>query len=253
MLLLLDELAVAPHPGAHLVGRTLLERVEIEEPGFQCIFGSVRAEASLGRVQRLRFPRKLLALVLAPVAPGVVRGERVLVVDHERAARVEVLEEAAQRLGVTLAIAPQPEAAADEDRLVGARRVELVHRLHEEGRREPCALRLLAADRDHVAGDVTTVDVEPGEQEWDEQSPGAAGDVESRLAALDVLLEVGDLRPVLGELGPPLRHEPVVPGRRGVRCHGCPPRLVSSKSEREPRRSRRRFADRSRRREESSR
>ena len=123
--------------------------------------------------------------------------------------------EAPQGFEVAPAIAAQPEGAADEDRPVAPRRIELVHGLDEEGRRQPIARRLLAAERDHVRGDVAAVDVEAGAEIGEEQATRSAGHVERGLAVpLDERPEVVDLRPALVELGPPLGHQPVVPGLR---------------------------------------
>ena len=102
--------------------------------------------------------------------------------------------EALQGLEVSIAIASQAKRTAHEDRLVPARQVELVHRLHVQIRRQPFAHRLLLTDRDHVRGDVATVYVQPGSEVGEEQPTGPARDVERRLAVvLDELLEVGDL------------------------------------------------------------
>ena len=67
-----------------------------------------------------------------------------------------------QPLDVLLPRAAEAEAAADEDRPVAARQVELVHRLRVQVRREPLARRRLAAVLEHVGRDVAAVDVEPG-------------------------------------------------------------------------------------------
>jgi hypothetical protein len=88
-----------------------------------------------------------------------------------------------------------------------------VDRLLVEVRTKTLALRRLAAEREHVGGDVAAVDVEPGAKKRHEEATGAAGDVERRLAAfLDDAPEVRDLRPADVELGPPARDNAVVPG-----------------------------------------
>src|SRR5438132_218096 len=106
MLLLADELTVAPHSGAHFVGRTLLQRVKINRSRLQRVLRSVRSTPSLRLLERFPRSRNFSTLILAPVAPRVVRGVRVLVVENERAAGFEVLVETTQRLGVAFAVAP---------------------------------------------------------------------------------------------------------------------------------------------------
>ena len=92
-----------------------------------------------------------------------------------------------------------------------------MHRLRPQGRRESLALGLVTAARDHVLGDVTAVDVQPGAQERNEQSARPARDVERRAAAaFHVAPEVRDLEraEVVVELGPVVRDQSVVPGLR---------------------------------------
>ena len=165
-----------------------------------------------------------------------------MVVENERAAGFEVLVETTQRLGVAFAVAPKPEAAADKDSSVGARRVELVHRLHEERRRKRFTLGFLVAERDHVRRDIAAVDVESGSEVPDEQTAGAAGNVESRLTFLDVLLKLRDLGAIFVELGPLPRNEAVVPGLWRVRHVSGPPlsiRRCEQKAEQQRRACRR--------------
>src|SRR3954465_1096095 len=142
-----------------------------------------------------------------------------------------MLVEAAKRLEILLACAPEPERTADEDRPVPPRRLELVHRLHEERRRQSLARRFLAAERDHVRRDVAAVDVEAGTKVRDQQPACPASDVERRLtASLDVPPEVGNLvRPELVvELRPPPRDQAVVPGLRSA-VQPLPPRSRCSR------------------------
>jgi hypothetical protein len=89
-----------------------------------------------------------------------------------------------------------------------------VHRLDEERRCEPFGFGLCPAERDHVGGDITAVDVESCAEKGNQEAAGPARDVERRLTAFDVALEVGDLRAILVELGPPLGDEAVVPRLR---------------------------------------
>ncbi len=70
---------------------------------------------------------------------------------------------------------PSPNAAADDDRPVAARQVELVHRLRVEvRRRQPLALAPLTDALEHVGRDVGAVDVEPGLEIRHQQPPRAA-------------------------------------------------------------------------------
>jgi hypothetical protein len=219
VLLFADELTVLPHSRAHLVHDDLLQRIEIDDARVECVLGAVGTAAPLRGFEGLPRPRDHFAFGLDPVTPRISAGVRILVVDDEHAAGLELLLEPPQRQSILLASASEPESPADENGLVATRRIELVHRLDEERRSEPLALGLLPAERDHVRRHVAAVDVEPGSEVRDEQPSGAAGDVERRLTALDVLLEVRDLGTVLVELGPPLRDEPVVPGLRDL-IHG---------------------------------
>jgi hypothetical protein len=140
------------------------------------------------------------------------------VVEEQRPPGLEVLVEALERLEILRAVAAEREAAADHDRPVGARWIELVHRLDEECRRQPLALSTLAAEGDHVLRDVAAVHVQPGAQVRKQQPARPAGDVEGGLAVtLDEAPEVVDLSPALVELGPPFGNEAVVPG---LRRHG---------------------------------
>ena len=134
--------------------------------------------------------------------------------------------EAAERLDVVLALPAQAEAAADDDRPVAARQVELVHGLRVQVRGQTLRLGTLAAEGQHVGGDVAAVDVEAGLQKRYEQASGAAGDVERGLPRLDEAPEVRDLRAGSVELRPPLRDEPVVPRLRLAHpcAHGYAPR-----------------------------
>jgi hypothetical protein len=84
-------------------------------------------------------------------------------------------------------------------------------------------LGFLAAERDHVRRDIAAVNVESGSKVRDEQTAGAAGNVERRLTSLDVLLKVRDLGAIFVELGPPPRNEAVVPGLWRVRHVSGPP------------------------------
>ena len=61
-----------------------------------------------------------------------------------------MLVDAAEAFDVVLAMTAQTEAAANDDRAVAARRVELVQRLREEPSLQAFALEALAAERDHV-------------------------------------------------------------------------------------------------------
>ena len=87
-----------------------------------------------------------------------------------------------------------------------------MHRLRVERRCETFARRRLATQREHVLGDVAAVDIEAGSEIREQQAPGAAGDVQSRLPRFDVPLEVLDLLAALVELGPPAGNDAVMPG-----------------------------------------
>ena len=128
--------------------------------------------------------------------------------------------QAAQRLGVLRACAPEAEDAADDDRPVAPRRIEPVQGLDEQRRLEALAARTLPAERDHVGGGVAAVDVDPGLEPGDQEPAGSAAGVEHRLRVLDVPPEVLDLRAVGVEVRPPLGDEPVVPCLR--RLHALP-------------------------------
>ena len=166
-----------------------------------------------------------MPILLEPVLPQVAVCVRHLVVEHERASRLELVEDAPQALGVVLAVAAEPESAADEDRPVRPRDVELVQGLCVEARRiEAFSRGPLAREREHVGRDVAAVDVELGTQVGHEQAARAAGCVKCRLTGFDEAAEVVDLRTVEVELRPPTRDETVVPGlRRGAVRHADAP------------------------------
>src|SRR3954466_7227555 len=119
-------------------------------------------------------------------------------------------------------MATESEAAADDDRPVSARQVELVQGLCVEIRREPFRLGARAAMLEHVGRDVAAVDVEPCAQPRDEQPAGPARGIQRRLAfVLDEALEVRDLGAGPVELGPPLREHTVMPGLGAVPTHAA--------------------------------
>jgi hypothetical protein len=93
-----------------------------------------------------------------------------------------MVEAAAQGLGVVVAPATEAEGIADVDRAVGARQIERVHRLLVEPRREPLPRGLFPAMRQHVRRQVAAIDVQPRPQQWQQQAPGAAREIEGRLA-----------------------------------------------------------------------
>ena len=139
--------------------------------------------------------------------------------------------DAAQAFDVVLSLPAEPEPAADDDRPVAARQVELVHRLRVEvRRRQPLSLAALADALEHVRRDVRAVDVEPRVEIRHEQPARAARGVERRLARLDERPEPVDLRPVEVELGPPTRDESVVPGLRGGGAHAASTRSTSARA-----------------------
>jgi hypothetical protein len=137
-----------------------------------------------------------------------------------------VVVEAPERLEVVLPPAAEAEAAADDDRPIAPRQVELVHGLRVQVRGQTLRLGPLPAEGQHVGGDVAAVDVEAGLQKRHEQPAGSARDVERRLPCLDEALEVRDLWAGSVELRPPLRDEPVVPRLRLAHpcAHGYAPR-----------------------------
>ncbi len=108
-------------------------------------------------------------------------------------ARPEVGTHPAQPFQVLLSRGAEPEGAAEHGHAVGAGELEPVQRLHGEMRRRADACGGLAAGGDHVGGGVDAVDVETGRDPRHEQTPGAAPDVERRLAGLHVGAEVLDL------------------------------------------------------------
>ena len=217
--LLGEQLVPTPVEGAHLDGDTLRQRIHLHDPRPELQLGAVGDRSPVTRVSP--GSRQLLPLLLRPVRPQERVRVRHLVVEHERPAGLEVLVQATQPLAVVLASAAEPEAAADDDRAVATRQVELVHRLRVEVRlRQLLALAALADALEHVGRDVRAVDVEPCLEIGHEQPPGAARGIERRLAGLDELPEPVDLRPVEVELRPPARDEAVVPGlRAGGRTH----------------------------------
>ena len=80
-----------------------------------------------------------------------------------------------------IALAAESERAADDDRPVPPRKLELVHRLRVEVRRvEALAHSALACEREHVGRDVAAVDVDAGVQVGHEQPPRPTCGVESR-------------------------------------------------------------------------
>ena len=93
--------------------------------------------------------------LLAPVLPESGIGVGRLVVENEHTAGLEMLVEAAQSLEVLVAIPSEAEASADENRLVPAGEIELVHRLRIQMRRESFHARPLATEGQHVRRDVT--------------------------------------------------------------------------------------------------
>ena len=113
-----------------------------------------------------------------------------------------------------LAVAPDAEPAAHDDRPVAPRKVELVQRLRVQRRRQSLALGALAREGEHVLGYVHAVDIEPGVQPRDEQPAGSAGGVERGLAALHEAPEVLDLGALGVELRPVTGDHAVVPGLR---------------------------------------
>jgi hypothetical protein len=135
------------------------------------------------------------------------------VVEHQRAPRLQVLVAAPQRLAVPPPAAAEAEGPAEQDGAVPPGQVELVHRLPVEARDEALRRRPLPAGGEHVQGEVAAVDVDAGPQVRQQQAPGAARQVEDRLAgAVDSPPEAGQLRPAGAELGPPPGHQAVVPG-----------------------------------------
>jgi hypothetical protein len=216
------ELVVAPHRSAHLERRLLGQRIEGHEPGPELVLRTVRAYAPIAS----RAPRawQLPTPLTRPAGPHVAVCIRHLVIEHERASRLEMLVEPPEPLDVVLAIATEPEPAAEHDRRVATREVELVHGLRvEPRRRHALPLGALAAEREHVGGDVAAVDVEPRLKIRHEEPPGAARDVERGLSRLHEALEVVDLGTVEVELGPPPRDEAVVPGLRAGVGHAEAP------------------------------
>ena len=142
-----------------------------------------------------------------------------LVVEDQPAARLEVVVQPAQRLLVLLTGRAETQAAADVDRPVPPRKVEVVHGLAGQRRRGADRRGRLAAEGNHVGRDVDPVDVQPVRDVRHEQAAGATGDVERRLALLDELAEVLDLRAGVAEQRPPPGHHPVVPALRLDRLH----------------------------------
>jgi hypothetical protein len=213
------ELSVAPALRPHLVDDMLVQRVDLEYPRAEADLRAVRRSPALprrgGRLGQGR------TLPFQPVLPLTRVCIRHLLVEHERAARFEMVEEALERPPVTPPVASETERAAHVDRPVPAGHIELVHRLHVQVRREPFALRLLAAERDHVRRHVAAVDVETGAQVGKEKPTGPAGDVECRLPSLDEPPEVRDLvrSKLVVELRPPLGDEAVMPRSRGLSPH----------------------------------
>jgi hypothetical protein len=216
MLLLDLEHAVAPLLGVHSKGDALVEGVELDDAGAQRELRAVGSSPTvLGSPRRFREARPLIT---QPVPPLVSVGVRDLQVEQQRAAGIEAVVKAPERLDVLLPRAPEPECTAHEDRPVAPGRIELVHRRDEQPGREPLAARLLAAERDHVRRQVTAADVETRPQAGQEQPSRAARHVERGLAvAFHPAEEVRDLMgpEVVVELRPPLRDQPVVPGVRG--------------------------------------
>src|SRR5262249_15292235 len=65
----------------------------------------------------------------------------------------------------------------------------------------------------HIAGNITTVHIQPRSQKRDDQAARAASRIQRGLSVvLDLLLEIGDFGPGGIVLGPVSRHHAVMPG-----------------------------------------
>ena len=113
----------------------------------------------------------------------------------------------------------QANATADDDGLVPTGHIQFVHGLAVQLRRPVDRLCGLPAQPDHVRRDIAAIDVQPGRHPRNEQPASATRDVQGRLASLDELPEVVDLRSRLAEQRPPPGHQSVMPTPRLNRTH----------------------------------
>src|SRR6185437_8928790 len=128
--------------GAHLQRRALIERVDLERPRPQDELVARRRYLG-GSVLRPR-PRQRVPLLLAPASPQPCVRIRRFVVEEEQAAGLERRVDPLEGQLVLPPCRADPEDAANDDRAVRPRRVELVQGLHEERRLETLARRPLA-------------------------------------------------------------------------------------------------------------
>src|SRR6185295_13046973 len=130
--------------------------IDVEDPRAELELRAVPGDPPVSLVAVLA--REFVALVLHPVAPHARLGERSLVVEDERSAWLEVLEQPAKGFEVMFALAAESERSANDDRPEPARELELVHRLRIEVRRvEALAYGALACEGEHVGRDVAAV------------------------------------------------------------------------------------------------
>src|SRR5581483_4637845 len=188
----------------------LVERIGVQD----AIPERVLAPVGTGGPVRLLRPRRgqLRAALRGPAPHATCARVGHLLVHEQRPARLEGAAQPAQRLLVLLARRADAEDAADDDRPVAARRVEVMERAHPQGRLRSA----LTAALDHVSGDVAAVGVDARPQPRNEQPARAAPRVEHGLPLFGEPLEVLDLRPVDDEVRPPLADQAVVPGHRRV-------------------------------------
>ncbi len=106
----------------------------------------------------------------------------------------------------------ESERTAHHDGAIAARQFELVHRLLVQRNAQSLRIGSSLAPTQHVGRRVTAVDVDPDSPQRQQQAPGPATGVERGLAArLYRAPEVLNVVAVVIELGPPARHQAVVP------------------------------------------
>ena len=123
--------------------------------------------------------------------------------------------EATQRRCPLLAASAEPEGPAREDRAVDPGQGQRVQGLVIQPRLQAFGCGPVSTEREHVGREIAAIDIEAGRAERQQDAPSAAPGIERGVPVfLHERSVVRDLGPVVVDLGPPTRHEPVVPGRR---------------------------------------
>lgn len=145
--------AVHPFVSADLQGERLVERVERDCADTKLAFAPIGGRSTLtGRRPRFGQPG---AALFGPRGPAATVRVGHLVVEQQRATRLHGRVQAAQRLSVLLAAAPEPEHSAHDDCAVSAKRFELVQCLHPDVGIEPLPPAALAATGPAMSGDTS--------------------------------------------------------------------------------------------------